>query len=60
MAKKLNGYIKWIGTALAIAAIIWNAATLHNDVRHIVDDLTKIEHRLEKIEQRLWNERGEK
>jgi hypothetical protein len=55
--KKINGYIKWIGTALAIAAIIWNAAVLHNDVKHIVKDLTKIEQRLEKIEERLWIER---
>lgn len=55
--KKFNGYIKWIGTALAIAAIIWNAATLHNDVTHIVKNLEKIEQRLEKIEQRQF-ERG--
>ena len=52
--KKFNGYIKWIGTALAIAAIIWNAATLHNDVTHIVKNLEKIEQRLEKIEQRQF------
>ena len=55
--KKLNGYIKLFFVALAIAAIIWNAATLHNDVAHIVKNLEKIEQRLEKIEQRQL-ERG--
>lgn len=57
MKKKFNGYIKWIGTGLAIAAIIWNAATLHNDVAHIIKNLEKIEQRLETIEQRQF-ERG--
>ena len=42
MAKKLNGYIKWIGVALAIAGIIWNAATLHNDVKHLKEDVREI------------------
>ena len=42
MEKKFNGYIKWIGTALAIAAIIWNAATLHNDVKHLKEDVKDI------------------
>ena len=58
MTKKLNGLAKWIVTGLAIAAIIWHAAALHNDVAHIIKNLVKVEQRLEKIEQRLWNERG--
>ena len=56
--KKINGYIKYIGIGLAIAGIIWNAAILHNDVKHITQSLEKIEQRLETIEQRLWNERA--
>lgn len=34
---KHNGkdYAKWILCAIAIAGIVWNAATLHNDVKHL-------------------------
>jgi len=59
MRKKLNGYIKWFFVILAAAGIIWNAATLHNDVSHIIKNLEKIEQRLGKIEERQF-ERGEK
>jgi len=46
MGKKLNGYIKWFFVILAItsaaAGIIWNAATLHNDVKHLKEDVREI------------------
>ena len=64
MSKKLNGYVKWIGITLAVLTILgilggvlWNAATLQNDVAHIAKNIEKIEQRLEKIEQRQF-ERG--
>lgn len=46
MRKKLNGYIKWFFVILAVtsaaAGIIWNAATLHNDVKHLKEDVREI------------------
>ena len=44
MAKnsKLNGYIKLFLIGLALAGIIWNAAILHNDVKHIKADIKEI------------------
>lgn len=45
MAKnKLNGWIKMFFAALAIAGIIWNAAVLHNDVKHIKADIEEIKY----------------
>ena len=62
MSKKLNGYIKWIALILTLLAILWHAAEtnaiLRNDIKHISEDIVKIEQRLEKIEERLWIERG--
>jgi len=49
MAKKLNGYIKWIAAILTILMIlgilfgvVWNAATLSNDVKHLKEDVREI------------------
>lgn len=44
MAKKdkLNGYVKFFFIGLALAGIIWNAAVLHNDVKHIKADIQEI------------------
>ncbi len=54
MAKiRLNGTVKWIGTGIAIAAIVWNAITLHfgvkentavlqNDIVHLTADVADI------------------
>lgn len=45
MAKnRLNGYARWIIVALAVAGIIWNAAVLHNDVKHIKADIKEIKY----------------
>lgn len=45
MAKnKLNGWVKLFFIALAIAGIIWNAAVLHNDVKHIKADIQEIKY----------------
>ena len=38
----LNGYIKLFFIGLALAGIIWNAAILHNDVKHIKADIQEI------------------
>lgn len=43
MAKnKTNGYLKYFFIGLALAGIIWNAAVLHNDVKHIKADIRDI------------------
>ena len=53
MSKKLNGYAKWIGIVIAIAAIAWNAIELHyntkkttallqNDLAHLTADVSDI------------------
>lgn len=42
MSKKTNGYIKWVFVGLAIAGIIWNAATLHNDVKHLQNEIKQL------------------
>lgn len=49
MAKKVNGYIKTFFVGLAIAGIIWNAAVLHNDVKHFKVDIQEIKESIENI-----------
>lgn len=44
-----NGYVKWFFIALAVAGIVWNAATLHNDVKHIKADIQEIKTVLKEI-----------
>ncbi len=39
---KLNGWVKMFFAGLAVAGIIWNAAVLHNDVKHIKADIVEI------------------
>lgn len=41
---KHNGkdYAKWILCIIAVAGIVWNAATLHNDVKHLKNALIEI------------------
>ena len=58
MTKKLNGYAKWIGILIALGTIIFSTGITYQKVSGIGKDVEKIEQRLEKIEERLWNERG--
>ncbi len=58
MAKKTNGYIKKVGVGLAIAGIIWNAAILHNDVKHINKDIQEIKVDIQDIKTYLLTERS--
>lgn len=73
MRKKINGYIKWVGTALAIAAIIWNAIEIHynakknnavlqtvlqNEIKHLAEDVTEIKLDVKEINRYLLTERG--
>ena len=53
MTKKLNGYIKWFFVIFAVAGILWNAATLHNDVLHMKTDIAEIKQQLTKINEYL-------
>lgn len=49
---KHNGkdYAKWIISILAVAGIIWNAAVLHNDVKHNKDTLAEIKQENKQIQ----------
>jgi len=47
--KKNNEYIKLFFIGLAIAGIIWNAAVLHNDVKHIKADIQEIKIALQSL-----------
>ncbi len=49
MAKNINGYARWIITAVAIGGIIWNAATLHNDVKHLKGDMQELKQDMKTI-----------
>lgn len=60
MTKKLNGYAKWIGILIALGTIIFSTGITYQKVSGIGKDVEKIEQRLEKIEERLWNERVKK
>lgn len=56
MAK--NGTIaKWIIVGIAVAGIIWNAATLHNDVGHFKTEFAEYKkqttERFEKLETKV-------
>lgn len=51
MAKKqMNGYLKAIVAGIAVAGIIWNAAILHNEVKHLKDDMSEIKQSIKAIE----------
>lgn len=51
MAKnRLNGYAKTIIVGIAVAGIIWNAAVLHNEVKHLKDDMSEIKQSIKAIE----------
>lgn len=49
MANKVNGYIKWAGTAIAIGAIIFNTAILWNDVKHLKKDIQEIKQEIKEV-----------
>lgn len=49
MKKEINGYIKLFFIGLALAGIIWNAAVLHNDVKHIKADIQEIKTALQAL-----------
>lgn len=57
MAKKFNGYAKWIGIVIAISTIIFSSGITYQKISDIEKNLVKIEQRLETIEQRQF-ERG--
>ena len=44
---------EWVFVGLAIAGIIWNAAVLHNDVKHLKADIKDIKEAIEEIRQEL-------
>lgn len=35
----MNGYLQLFFAIIAVGGIVWNAAVLHNDVKHIKKDL---------------------
>jgi len=43
MRKEVNGYIKLFFIGLAIAGIIWNAAILHNEVKHLNTQIKELQ-----------------
>ncbi len=42
MTKKLNGTAKWIGIALAILTIAFNAGMTYNHLSHLTKDIEEI------------------
>jgi hypothetical protein len=60
MNKKLNGYAKWVGITIGIGTIIFSTGITYQKIKNIEEKMIIIEQRLEKIEQRLWNERSKK
>lgn len=48
-SSKAKGYAQWIFVVIAIAGIVWNAATLHNDVKHLKGDLAEVKEGLKEI-----------
>ena len=57
MTKRLNGYAKWIGILIALGTILFSSGITYQKISDIGENMVKIEQRLEKIEERLWNER---
>jgi len=52
--RKINGAAKWILVALAMSGVIWNAAILHNDVKHLKDSQKAIEQELKEIKDAIF------
>ena len=70
MAKKLNGYAKWILVILALLGIMWNAFTLHygvkentavlqNEIMHLTDDVADIKQDIKAINTYLLERRNQ-
>ena len=66
MTKKLNGLAKWILVVAAIvtimlntAGIIWNAATLQNEITHLTADVTEIKMDIKAINTYLLERRNQ-
>lgn len=55
MNKKINGYAKWVAVIITIitmfSGIVWNAAILSNDVKHIKKDILEIKLIIKEIRQ---------
>ena len=58
MVKNKNGYARWIITIIAIGGIIWNAATLHNDVKHLKDDMQELRQDMKTIKDTFFVPKG--
>ena len=70
MAKKVNGYAKWILVILAFLGIMWNAFTLHfgvkentavlqNEITHLTDDVADIKQDIKAINSYLLERRNQ-
>ena len=42
MAKKLNGMAKWVGIALVVLTIVFNAGMTYNHLYHLSKDIEEI------------------
>ena len=66
MTKKLNGLAKWILVIAAVvtimlntAGIIWNAATLQNEITHLTADVKEIKMDIKAINTYLLERRNQ-
>ena len=66
MTKKLNGLAKWILVIAAVvtimlntAGIIWNAATLQNEITHLTADVKEIKQDIKAINTYLLERRNQ-
>ena len=66
MTKKLNGLAKWIFVIAAVitimlntAGIIWNAATLQNEITHLTADVKEIKMDIKAINTYLLERRNQ-
>ena len=70
MAKKINGYAKWILVILALLGIMWNAFTLHfgvkentavlqNEITHLTADVADIKIDIKAINTYLLERRNQ-
>ena len=70
MAKRINGYAKWILVILALLGIMWNAFTLHfgvkentavlqNEITHLTADVADIKIDIKAINTYLLERRNQ-
>lgn len=58
MANKINGWVKKFFLGLAVAGIIWNAATSFNDVKHLKREVAEIKNEVKEIRTILLSRDG--